>query len=81
MAKTSYSFMTARPYDSLLRWLVPSTTRRKIEHLVDLGEQTCSCEDHEFRKRKCRHFIHAERALLEVTIETLKRHEQNQIQQ
>lgn len=67
--------MNARPFDTLLRWFVVSDTRPEIEHLVDLGETKCSCEDHQFRGVKCKHFAPAEQALLALTIETLKRNE------
>jgi len=68
-----------RPHDTLLRWLVPSSTRENEFHLVDLGEGICSCEDHQFRGVRCKHFGPAEEMLLRYTIDTLKRNEQKRL--
>jgi len=38
----------------LLRYYVKSSTR-DVLILVDLMEGQCSCEDHQFRQRECKH--------------------------
>lgn len=41
--------LSVTPYDSPLRFLVKSRTRKDVEYLVDLETMECQCEDFMFR--------------------------------
>ncbi len=55
-------------FDSPLRYTFPSKSRPDITHLVDLEEDCCTCEDHQIRKRRCRHILAARDALADQAI-------------
>lgn len=63
--------MNLQPHDCLTRWLVSSESRPGEVHLVDLMEGeggACSCEDYQFRKRRCKHVCAVRDHLLDLIL-------------
>jgi hypothetical protein len=47
--------MKIERYDAAGRFLVESETREGQHHCVDIIHEQCSCEDYQFRNRRCKH--------------------------
>jgi hypothetical protein len=78
------------PFDSPLRWQVPSSSESDIHYLVDLGANDglgeCQCSHFVFvcgprirqgERRRCRHINLARSWFLDWSIEAFKNHDKN----